>query len=735
MKNSFFLLVSFLLFSTFSLAQQRNPAPTPLVKTEDNNVVKISTTLIQLDVVVTDKKGNQVTDLKPEDFEVLENGAKQDITNFSYITASSGNISAEPLNSKSSGKLSIPVPPVKLKPGQIRRTYAIVVDDLGISFSNIYWVQQSLRKFVKEQMQEGDLAAILRTGVGVGALQSFTSNKNQLLAAIDKIKWNSQGRGGVSSFDPVRQSLGDELNGRVDSDGKVKNVAGNDEEKEFQQQIEDFRNENFAVGTLGALNYIIGGMRELPGRKSVMLISEGFPLFDQNKNSPVSAPNRVLDSLRVLADLANRSSVVIYTVDPRGLDMPFMATAEDDITQVLPGNFDPGKTVDPRAVREREFNESQTSLRFLAYETGGLPYVNQNNINKGLEKVLDDQKGYYLIGYQPNADTFDPKKNKFNKLSVKLKRDDLKVRYRSGFFGITDEKISQTKKNPHQKLASALVSPFGADEMNVELYSFFYNDDKNRSFMRSLVYIDPKDLTFTQDAKGNYQTKFDIMAMIFDSNGVGAGNNLTTQTLRFTPQMLEKVRKNGIIYDLPVPIIKPGAYQFRIALQDTATEKIGAASKFVEIPNLNKKRLTLSNLILKQFSLDEWKKISLNQSAAADISKGDVLLNTVVRKFERGTVFTYSFVIYNARLNQQQKPQIKLQARLFRDGKLLMEGQPSALDTGNQSDFKRLEASGAITLGSNLPPGDYVLQAIVIDENARQKRQVATQWIDFEIVE
>lgn len=715
MKKSILSLFLILLFPVFISAQQPAKTPTPVVKSEDDNVVKISTTLIQLDVVVTDKKGNPVTDLKPEDFEVYENGEKRKITNFTYIS-SNDDTTNQPTDAKNSkekpNKYSVPPPPLKLKPEEVRRTYAIVVDDLHLSFTSTFWVKEALKKFVNKQMQDGDLVAIIRTGIGINSLQQFTSDKRRLLAAIEKLKWNSMGGSGIGAFDPIRPTLADELNGKVDSRGNVRNVLGADKEEKFLQQIEDFRKENFASGTLGALNYIINGMRELPGRKSVMLASEGFIMS-----------SATTDRLKILVDFANRASVTIYTLDPRGLVNPWVATAEEA-----------NSSLEARTARARGFGATQASLHFLADETGGFPFINQNDLNFGLKKVLDDQKGYYLLGYQPDEETFDPKKSKFNKLTVKLKRDDLKVRYRSGFFGITDEKINQMKKNPRQELAAALVSPFGADELNIELYSLFYNDDKNRSFMRSLVYIDPNDLTFTPDANGNYQAKFDIIAMIFDANGVGAGNEITSQTLKFTPQNLERVRRNGIIYDLPIPIIKPGAYQFRVALQDTSTGKIGAASQFIEIPNLNKKRLTLSNLVLKQFSLEEWRKISLKQSGGSDISSGSALLNTVIRKFKRPTVFTYSFLIYNAK-NSQQEPRLKLNTRLFHNGKLLMEGEPSIINPVNQTDLKRIETSGAITVGNDLSPGDYVLQVIVTDENAKGKYKIATQSIDFEIIE
>lgn len=160
MKNLFSVIILFTLFSFAAFAQKTTPTLPPAVEKE-TDVVKISTALIQIDVTVTDKKGNPVTDLKPEELEIFENGEKQDITNFSYISLTPQNLPVgEAMKLKN--KSSVPLPPVKLRPEQARRTYALLVDDLGLSFASSYWVKSSLKKFVNEQMQEGDLVAILR---------------------------------------------------------------------------------------------------------------------------------------------------------------------------------------------------------------------------------------------------------------------------------------------------------------------------------------------------------------------------------------------------------------------------------------------------------------------------------------------------------------------------------------------------------------------------------------------
>src|SRR5689334_7788589 len=170
--------------------------------TGQEGVVKIGVTLVQLDVTVTDKKGQPVGDLRPEDFEVVQNNRPQHITNFSYISSAPAAPAeaTKPADKKSPAEP--PAPPPRLKPESIHRTIALVVDDLSLSFESTGSVRQALKKFVDEQMQPGDLVAILRTAAGMGALQQFTNDKRLLYAAIERVRW-SPSHGSINTFAPV----------------------------------------------------------------------------------------------------------------------------------------------------------------------------------------------------------------------------------------------------------------------------------------------------------------------------------------------------------------------------------------------------------------------------------------------------------------------------------------------------------------------------------------------------
>ncbi len=712
MKYSYFS--GLLLLSLFISVNAQKPTPSP---SNNDDVVRISTTLIQIDATVTDKKGKIVKDLKPEDFEVYENGKKQDITNFSFILGASANQPISQTPTKETGKSAVPLPPVRLKAEQVRRTYAIVVDDLGISFSGMVFVKDALKKFVNEQMQEGDLVAILRVGTGLGALQSFTSDKRQLLASIDKIRWNSLAN--PYSYDPISPEISEEAGA-----GQMVQKAARNAELDLKTAID--RQANVATGTLGALNYVIRGMSELPGRKSIMFFSEGFQAMDRSQKIPTA--NKVFEGLRAVAESATRASVVLYTFDPTGIYVP-MYEAQDDL---IKSRGTTSVTANTLEEREATNTDRQNTLRYLAEETGGIANLG-NNINKGIEKVFNDQS-YYLLGYQPESETFDPKKNKFNKLEVRLNRPELKIRYRSGFYGIADENLKQVNQTPQQKIYAALSSPFAVEDINLSLYSVFYNDFQNRNFIRALVHIDAKDLTFTHEPDGSYKTTFEVLASIFDSNGAYANNGISQTTLRFSAENYQKVQKSGVIYNLETPIIVTGGYQFRVALRDTASNKVGSASQFIEVPDLKKKNLTLSQLLVRNYPLAQWNELVSGKNVNLN-ERGFFISNTAMREFKRGSVMSYYYVIYNTKWDARMSPKLEVQTRLFQNGKLLMENEPESLKMGDQKDLKRIEASNAITLGTDLVKGDYIMQIILFDKNADKKRQMATQWIDFTIVD
>lgn len=702
---------------TVFAAAGASQTPTPVPTRPDTDVVKISTNLIQIDVSVTDNKGKPVADLRPDEIEIYENGGKQKITNFSFIS-SIREVSEKP----SIVDPYIPPPPSILRPEQIRRAIALIVDDLALSFESTYQVRRTLKKYVDEQMQPGDLVAIIRTGAGIGALQQFTSDKRLLYAAIEKVAWNPMGSGGISAFAPIEATPLEMLAQAGDTSITPEEI---EEERNAINAQNDYRNSLFSTGTLGALRYVVNGMSVLPGRKSVVLFSDGFKLFETDRDG-MKYSGEVLRGLRQLIDAANRSSVVFYTIDPRGLQYTGF-TAADSISDTS------AEAMNARMSERRDqLLDTQEGLAYLAKETGGIAIRNNNDLNGGVRRVLDDQS-YYLVGYEPDSDTFDAAARKFNQLTVKVLRKDVQVRYRSGFFNVATvaKTGSSAALSPAQQLNAALVSPFAVNDINLRLNALFGSDARNMSFVRSLLHVNATDLKFTDEKNGSKKAVFDVLATSFGDNGQIVDQLGKTYTMTLRPDAYKRIIENGFVYHFAFPVKKPGAYQYRVALRDSQGGRVGSASQFIEVPDLKKGRLTLSSVVIENVSAADWQRM-----ASPDFSgrASDSMSDTAQRRVRVGSVLRYGLEVYNAKLNALNRPTLKVKTRVFRDGAIILDGIPRDFELLGQTDMQHLKLSGAIAVGSKMEPGNYVLQVIITDELAKKKQQVATQFVQFEVV-
>jgi len=436
---------------------------------------------------------------------------------------------------------------------------------------------------------------------------------------------------------------------------------------------------------------------------------------------------------------------VIYTMDARGLQ-PLMMTAADDMS----GDFSTS-AADFRsdsqtgqaawlfgsrattAARTDDFVESQEGLNYLAQQTGGFFIRNTNDLNGGIKRVLKDQESYYLIGFVPESTFKRDKLRGFHNLKVKVTRADVHVRTRSGFFGITDEADKPLQKTFGQTLLAALTSPFDTGDVGLRLTSMFGFDPQKGPFVSSLLHIDANDLTFAQEANGQRKAAFEVAAYTFGDNGRVVDQSIRSYVVNMTEREYEHTLKTGIFYRVNLPIKKPGAYQLRTAVRDSASLKLGSANQFIEVPDIKKGRLTVSGIVVRGVPVETVRGGSVKPQPASQmtsttegqVSEENSHASPAVRRVARGMALEYACIIYNARLDKAtNRPQLETQLRLFRDGKEVFSGKVSTFDPGQQKDLARLVAGGSLLLGTDLQPGDYSLQ-LIVKENSPKKR---TSW-------
>ncbi|HKV41041.1 MAG TPA: VWA domain-containing protein, partial [Blastocatellia bacterium] len=711
-------------------------------KPSKDQVVRISVTLVQVDAEVTDSKGNPIIDLKPDDFEILEDGRPQHITNFSYIPvsgASGGEVAPGAPIASTSGP---PPSSSRIRPGDVDRTIAIVVDDLRMPMDTIAQTKSALKRFVDTETQPGDLVAIMRADGGLGSLQQFTTDKRQMYGAIDRIRYSLMGSEGASSIDPI---------------SRLAEIGGLD------QAFRERREAVLARQTLGTLRRIVSGLSALPGRKALILVSKGFKMFSAASLTDFLAsladlhrdPSYVslYESLREVIDLANRASVVIYGLDPRGLQvisrMPGSSlqslSAADDV-----GPLPPNEVRSRLQQRSDGFYGTQDGLVFVASATGGFAVTNSNDLFKGLGKIAEDQKGYYLIGYVPAESTFEAVGGRppFHLITVKVRRAGLHVRSRSGFTGV-DQGTQPGSGNQEAHLLDVLSSPFTASGVDVSLTPLFGNTLGAGSFFRSLVSVDGRNITFTDEKDGWHKAVVELLAVTFGENGRPADQIKETQTIEIKGETYKRALERGLVLGINVPVKTPGAYQLGVAVRDVSSGRVGSANEFVEVPDVLKGELGLSGIILKSRTSPvggeaaEAGRVLALAPLAAD-EKQSQLVDEVskttagVRSFQRGKDLDldYSVVVYNAYVDRATlDPRLEVRARLFKDGREVLASPLAELRLGDRSSLRRIGATGSLSLPANQAPGQYILQLTVTDKLTKQKHNTVTQWAAFEVVE
>ncbi|HWQ53769.1 MAG TPA: VWA domain-containing protein [Bryobacteraceae bacterium] len=656
--------------------------------------IRINVDLVEIDAVVTNRKGEFVTDLAKDDFEVFQDGKAQRISHFQYVR---GDVSRR--SQIAPGMYGEALPgQTRLKPKDVVRTIALVVDDLNLSFTSMVSVRQSLRRFVDEQTRPGDLVAILRTSFGRGALHQFTSDRRQLYAAIQQLNW----RFGAGAEDKLEEAE-DELEKEESPSGLPAIPAIN-------------RGSRRGLGTFAALSYIIAGLKNLPGRKTLILFSDGLPL--------PHLPDKAPDLLDLLIDYANRARVVIYTVYAPGVQ-----------AGAAPLSSPIGRGLEPALLSAAD--PEMRHLVLLAKGSAGLHFVD-NDVAAKVAQALDDQQVYYLIGYRPEEGTFGNLRKRFHHLEVRVKRPGLHVRSRGGFYEAAEEDRAAPKAT-EPGLAAALVSPFVSNALPLRLTPIFSFDPAIGHFVYCILHVEKGALVFSKRADGSMRAGFEAMLASFDAMGIQ--RDVRVQAFEVHPRAAsyERIRSSGLFYNLALPIREPGAYQLRAAVCDRTSSQCGSAAAFLHIPNVKKNRLALSGIWLA--GNPGWESAL---AAAARKKEGDVYLgsysgsaNPLSRVFSTAETIYYSFRVFNARPGPGGRLELETQWEVFRAGdtpERVFESSTQLLALGPKKEPNGVLLRGALAISVlNLQPGDYVLRVKISDKFSKQKSPTAAAWVDFSV--
>lgn len=721
------------------LAAQK-PAPSP----QEGLVFRTSTNVATIDAVVTDANGKPVTNLTRDDFEVSIAGKRQALEQAVYVrtqdqprvlaaaraAAASNRVlpsAASPVSSPTSQTLRAS----GRAPDDFARTIAIVVDDLGLSFRSMFDVRRAVHKYIDTQIAAGDLVVIMRTGGGVGALQQFTTDKRLLHLAADHLQWNMENRSGLGAAGLLEQTGAETT----------------------QPDSVDRLHENLAsVGSLAALEFIARGVAELPGRKCIVFFSDGFQLMFDDR---LAGSARIWSAMSHMLTRANAAGVVINTIDGRGLSTGGLAgrpgppnesdsQARNGFTnpnvQAAAGTSDSGSGSGFLDVPGHKMGAADTtngravvgsldSLKFIADQTGGLAIENTNDLNAGLARILEDQQGYYLLGYTapPGAQLSGWDQNR---VKIRVKRRGLRVRARQGFFGPAEGHDSHAISTSTNPLLTAAVSPFASGAMTVRLTSVFGHDAVSGSYVRSLLFIDPTDIHFDEDAAGRRTARVQILLLAIGDDGEVAELNREVP-LALTEEAYRRVTERGLVVTVRNNVKRPGPYQMRVAVEDLTSQSIGSASQFLEIPEVGPGRLSLSGVLLRGISENGQAPES---RASRDTPGGlgqSALVEPEVRVLAPGSRAVYAYEVYDGLKGADRQLETSMAVRY--DGKVIYQSPFTPVNAGAKSgdEVRVIPIGGELTIGSEMAAGAYTLEVIVRGQD--KKKFERTQWLDFEV--
>lgn len=694
-----------LLSGSFSVFGQQ-PSPTPTLNTDDDTV-RITTSLIQLDVVVTDKKGQPVTDLRPDEIRVYQDGKLQNVTNLSFVNSQTAEKSVIYTSKQKADKNAIAPPPTNIRSKQ-GRIITFVLDDGNClsTFGGMNLMRDSMKNFVNDQMQPDDRVAIYRTTAGVSLLQVYTSNKEVLRKKIEKISL-------VSPY-ACESAFEASSNNSTDSMGGGARVFESDRDRAARDARNTVQHRNEVMGSVGVLNFVVDRLMNVPQRKIVFLISEGV----------ISDDSFVRGALRDLTEKAARASIVINTMSTKGLTIPGMLDSQDS-----PAVRAVAQSTQVAEARVKEENQLSTGLAYIASATGGDFVRNKSFLGPEVSKILDTQTAYYLIGYQPETETFEGKK--FHKIEVKVTRPDVKVSSREGFFGETESDSRPVFKNADSPLYQAIDSPLQEAGMEMGL-TVLHGNSAAGNFIRPLFHIRGEDITFADDKDGAKRVVLDVVGVTLDEKGKVADEFNRTYSTKIPQVAVELAMKNGLDFSTDMSVKKPGIYSFRLAVRDSPSKRLASAGDYVEIRDIAKRDFFVSGLITTGSDESGAAILPKSRSAESAFELVPSLSVPSIRQYTKGETLFYVYTVYNAKIDAANgSPNLTREVKLFHNGKLMSGGPETPVPPVVPSDPVRIDNFGSIRITAGVDFGEYALQIVVRDKIANK---LSTQWIDFEVI-
>lgn len=697
-----YLLWLCVLAATTVHAQEPQPSP----PRSQDDVVRVYTELVQTDVMVFDKQGQFVKNLTRDNFELRIDGKPRPIEAFELITAGSDEESQlAAARGANTVNLKRPVP---LDRGRIVFFY---LDDFHMDQAGMIAARKVITDFIEKQMGQNDQAAIASATGQIGFLQQLTSDRMVLRTALERLRPRTYSvrdmdRPPMNEYQAVLIDRGDRdvreffVNETMrQNPGITREIAASMVNARAQTIVAQAA--AFNLNTLLGLERLVRTTKNLPGRKVVFFLSGGFLVENRRGDS--------FTKIRDVTTAAAKSGVVIYSMDTRGL----VASLTDASTDAP---FDPSGTL----VRAQlgELSATQDGMHALAADTGGKALFNTNDLSRGLAPALKETSVYYLLAWKPDADA--QKEKRFRNLEVRLvNRSNLTVRVRKGFFDVDPEPAVAAKpaaspaptNTTAAKLRESLAAAYPERSLPVLMSADYYDVVGKGATLSTAIQIPIEFLEFTQQPDGKTQATIDVSGVYYDDKGVPKGSFME-RIVATSVSPSTATSDRDITFTYPAKLA-PGLYQVRIAARDAKSGRTGSAHAWFDIPDLAKKQLTMSSILLGERHQTPLTNVSTTGAI-------NPIALSASHRFKRDSTLRFLIFAYNAALSStDQKPDVAIQVQVVRDDQPVITTALRKIAADAYTDVTRLPYAAEIPV-SSLQPGRYMLQISIIDRVSKQ---------------
>jgi VWFA-related protein len=668
--------------------------------------------LVTVDVVVVDADGNPVTGLTRDDFTVLEDGAPQLTSSFEAVELLPP---APP--SQAADAPTTPRPRVSRNDdeGDSGRIFVVAFDDVNLTAFSAHRAKGAAAEFLERGVREGDRVMLASTSGDVWWSERMPEGREALTQMLKRLEGRQ-----VEDLSPERitpwEAMQIELYRNRDVAFRVTRrlekynaMPAGLTPRPMQRDALDHplllsRAREVYLGaasrtrlTLEALDRVLVSLAPAKGRKAVVLISDGF-IYDTS-----------LDGLKRVVESAQRSNVVVYFVDARGLDgMPVEMTAQFGLApeaRDMGINAMGGEYLGAAAFLEGDLSSEGTQN--IALESGGFTVKNTNDLAAGIDRVARESEAYYLIGYYPKNRSRD---GSFREIRVEVERAGVEVRARRGYYAPSPGDSERAADAPPD-FQPSLDSPYDLPDIPLRMGHFVFQESLlGRARVLVVADVDVRELEF-REVEGRSVDSLEYI-MVVAHRETGAHHRYDEKVeLDLQPGTREALEESW--YSIAKQFdLDAGEHQARIVVSDAASGRVGSVIHDFEVPPLGELR-TSSPILTDQ----------VQQGAARP---RPVL--RLPRRYSSDSVLYCEYEVYGAKTDGNGMPRVAAgYAIRSRDGAVLAHVGPTLIRPSSLGQLSRLVAAPL----DGVPPGEYELVLSVSDELAGSEISVREP---FEVV-